>query len=348
MTRPLLNMLCQSPVRAGQTAVDAVNETVDLARHGERLGYHRFWVAEHHSDPGLASASPEILIARIASVTQRLRVGAGGVLLPHYSAFKVAEQFRLLAALFGDRIDLGLGRAGGTEHQAAAALRSELLQPGPPFRHADELLGWLNGGDARWPSTFASPPPTGAESAPHVWALGTSPTSARYAAERGLPYAFGGFIDPRHAEAALATYHQHFRPSARCQRPRVNLGWFVIAAETDDDARTLARSSEHWFVQSFLRGVAEPFQQPADVASARYSPQEEMALAWRRSVSIIGAADRVAEQLSDLARRWAVDELTLVTITADHAARVASYELIAERLIAGAGLQAGVGSATTT
>ncbi|MFT7582619.1 MAG: luciferase family oxidoreductase group 1 [Myxococcota bacterium] len=325
----LLNMLCQSPVRAGHTAVEAVNETVDLARAAERLGYHRFWVAEHHSDPGLASASPEILIARIASVTERLRVGAGGVLLPHYSAFKVAEQFQLLCALFGDRIDLGLGRAGGTEREAVAALRSELTQRGAPFRHADELLAWLQGSDPRWPRTFASPPGPG----PQPWMLGTSPASAKYAADHGLPYAFGGFIDPRQAETALATYHRHFRPSTFCPKPHVNLGWYVLAAETDVEARHRARSAEHWFVQSMLRGRAEPFQRPDDVVDAVYAPHEQMAIEMRRAGSIIGAADSVAERLADLAKRWMVDELTLVTITWDHAHRIASYEALAERLL---------------
>jgi len=318
-----LNALCQSPVSEGMEAAQAIRNTVDLAKRLDACGYYRIWLAEHHSDPSLASSAPEILVSHIASVTERIRVGSGGVLLPFYSPYKVAEQFNLLATLYPGRIDMGVGRSAGSEGQAPAALG---LRNADAFRAVDELLSWLGHGKKPPPyaNTFASPPCAPAE----PWVLGTSPQSAQFAGERGLPYAFGGFLDPRNLVPALQAYHQSFR-AGWSDRPRVNLGWYVQAAETETEANELTRSSEHWFVKTFLRGQTEPFPSTAQTDQAQYAPHEQMALGLRRSYALVGTADQVLSGLEDLQKKYAIDEFTLVTIPYEHQARVASYELLA-------------------
>lgn len=316
-----LNVLCQSPVSEGRSPAQAVADTVDLALHAERLGYHRFWVAEHHSDPALAGASPEILVAHIAAKTTRLQVGTGGVLLPFYAPFKVAEQFRMLATLHPGRIDLGLGRSGGSEGQAPQALG---LKPREPWGAVLELLAWLR---ERGPleRTFASPAGT---PPPTPWILGTSAASATFAGRNGLPYAFGGFLDPRGMHQALAAYHQNFQPSVWTERPRVNLAWYVQAADTEAQAWSMARSSEHWFVEALLRGRSQPFPDPATLVP-QYNPLEQMAIAMRRQFAFVGTGAEVVEKLRALQQQTQADEITLVTIPFAHADRMRSYELIA-------------------
>jgi luciferase family oxidoreductase group 1 len=323
-----LSILCQSPVVEGRSAAQAVHETVALARAADALGYHRFWVAEHHSDRALASASPEVMISHLASITTRMRIGSGGVLLPYYSPFKVAEQFNLLEVLFPGRIDLGLGRAGGSEGRAPQALR---LRPdhGAPFADVDELLTWLGPGTAQrvYPEVFAAPGP--ARATP-VWILGSSPVSARYAAARGLPYAFGAFLDPRHLMAALATYHQYFQPSRTLERPQVMLAWFAVIGESEQDARQQAACSEAWFVDTFLRGHNRPFPTMATALAASHDPQEQAMLMMKRQACSVGTAAQVLEQLHALTRRLAVDEVMVVSITDEPARRLRGYELLAE------------------
>ncbi len=322
-----LSILCQSPVVEGRSAAQAVHETVALARAADDLGYHRFWVAEHHSDRALASASPEVMISHLASITRRMRIGSGGVLLPYYAPLKVAEQFNLLEVLFPGRIDLGLGRAGGSEGRAPQALRSRADQ-GPPFADVDELLTWLGPGSAQrsYPEVFATPCP--ARATP-VWILGSSPASARYAAERGLPYVFGAFLDPRHLMAALSTYHQHFQPSRHLERPTVILAWFAVIGETEQDAQQQAASSEAWFVDTFLRGHNRPFPTAATALSASHGPQEQAMLMMKRQACSVGTAEQVLGQLRGLCQQLAVDEVMVVSITDDPARRLRGYELLA-------------------
>lgn len=323
-----LSVLCQSPVSEGSTPADAVRATVDLARQCDELGYHRFWVAEHHSDQALASGAPEVLISHLASVTQRMRIGSGGVLLPFHAPLHVAEQFNLLEALFPGRIDLGLGRSAGSEGHAPQALG--VRSPGEAaWAAVDELLSWLGPGSAKRPfaDTFASPR---IERAAQPWVLGTSPSSAVQAAKRGLPYAFGGFLDPRGLVPSLTAYHQNFRPGPFGERPRVNLAWYVQAAETEAEAKALTRSSEHWFVETFLRGGNPRFPSPQTAAAATYGPMEQLAIAMRREHALVGTGEQVVDGLVALKERFAVDELTLITIPFEHEARVASYRLIAE------------------
>ncbi len=330
-----LSILCQSPVVEGRSAAQAVHETVALARAADDLGYHRFWVAEHHSDRALASASPEVMISHLASITRRMRIGSGGVLLPYYAPLKVAEQFNLLEVLFPGRIDLGLARAGGSEGRAPQALRSRAGRldhvdhdHGPPFVDVDELLTWLGPGNAQrsYPEVFATPSP--ARATP-VWILGSSPASARYAAQRGLPYAFGAFLDPRHLMAALATYHQYFQPSRHLERPTVMLAWFAVIGESEQDAQQQAASSEAWFVDTFLRGHNRPFPSAATALAASHGPQEQAMLMMKREACSVGTAAQVLDQLRALCQRLAVDEVMVVSITDDPARRLRGYELLA-------------------
>ncbi len=318
-----LNILCQSPVPEGSDPRQAIANTVELAHLADAAGYHRFWVAEHHADPALASASPEILVAHIAATTERIRVGSGGVLLPFYSPLKVAEQFRLLAALHPDRIDLGVGRSGGSEGEAPKALGYRAREP---WEALDELLGWLRGSHLR-PATFANP---GGELAlPTPWVLGTSAQSARHAGERGLPYAFGAFLDPRGMIPALTAYHQHFRPSVWSERPLVNVAVYVQAAATAAEAHELTRSSERWFIDCLVRGRCRPFPDPARLPAPDWTPVEAAMVELRRRTAIVGSYDEVVERLRALAAETAADELTLITIPWSHAARLQSYAGIA-------------------
>ena len=319
-----LNILCQSPVSTGMRPADAVRNTVDLAKRADALGYHRFWVAEHHSDNALAGASPEVLMSHIASVTERIRVGSGGVQIPFYSPLKVAEQFNTLATLFPGRIDLGLGRSGGSEGSAPAALGVRNQGPAS-FAAMDELLSWLGQGTSKRPyaNTFASPQ-TDDQAQP--WILGTSASSATFAAQRGLPYAFGGFLDPRGMQPALTAYHQHFRPNASGSAPKTMLAWNVVVGETEAEAKRLARTTEHWFVRTMLRRENPRFQSPEEADSAPYSAMESMMLQMMRQTAFIGTAEQVWEGLSALHKSTMADELTIVTIPFDHHARIASYE----------------------
>jgi luciferase family oxidoreductase group 1 len=323
-----LSVLCQSPVSEGRAPADAVRETIALAKCADEAGYHRFWVAEHHSDRALASGAPAVMVGAVAAATSRIRVGSGGVLMLFHSPFHVAEQFNLLAALHPGRVDLGLGRSAGSEAHAPEALG--VRAPGDrAFAAMDEALSWLGTGapNRPFPDTFASP---AVDRSAEPWVLGTSVASAAFAASRGLPYAFGGFLDPRGLVPCLTAYHEQFRPGRFGDRPKALLAWYAQAAATDAEARDQAGSSEQWFVETFLRR-GNPLIRPSDPERARgWSPMEQMMVAMRREFAVVGAYDRVAAGLAELASRYAVDEVMVVTLAHDAEARRASYRGIAE------------------
>ena len=324
-----LSILDQSPLTTGMTAVEALNNTVDLAQRAESLGYHRYWVSEHHNDHAFAHAAPEILLCRLAAATSKIRVGSGGVLLSHYSPYKVAEQFNLLEALFPGRIDLGIGRAGGGEGQSTAALRPGGTGGSAHWDKVDQLLAWTGQGrpaERPFPDVHARPL---VPSEPDYWILGTSPDSAKYAASRGLPYAFGGFIDARMMVPCFTAYHQHFQPSRHLDAPRTNLTWFALAAETEERARELSRSAEIWFVRTFLRGGVSAFPTEDEARAEKLEPMEESLLAMRSQAGAVGTAEQVVASLRQLQEKLMIDEIALVTLTAEHADRVRSYALIA-------------------
>jgi luciferase family oxidoreductase group 1 len=327
-----LSVIDQSPVSAGFTSADALHNTIELARLTDRLGYSRYWIAEHHAIPALASPAPEILIDRVAAVTSAIRVGSGAVLLPHYSPLKVAETFRVLHALYPDRIDLGIGRApGGTPLDSYALRRDrDSRLPGDDFpKLLVELLAWLHGGfpaDHPFNRIAITPAMPGA---PTVWLLGSSLWSASAAAQLGLPYAFAHFIDPMPTRAALEHYRSHFIPADGSQ-PQTILALTVICAETDDEAERLASSARLFrrrAVRGDLRAIPTPEEALAELGPRGAEPTND-AGEWPRY--LIGGPERVRTQLIDMASQLAVDELMVVTIVHDHRARMRSYELLAE------------------
>jgi luciferase family oxidoreductase group 1 len=313
-----LSVLDQSPVPSGSTAAEALQQTVALAQAAEQLGYHRYWLAEHHGAPGLAGTTPEVLAARVAAATSTIRVGAGGILLSHYSPLKVAETFRVLTGLFPGRIDLGIGRAEGASADTTTALQAGAAKAELPFgQKLGELLALLDGGDNA----------SGGER-PEVWLLASSSEGAAAAADLGLPLCFAHFISWGFAAQIVRRYQAGFRPAAAGQGPRASAAVAVICADTDDEADRLASSVDIWRLASEEgRG---PVPSP-DEAWARGRTQLEAAqIKQRRQGLVVGGPDRVASSLSALAADFGVDELVVLTICHDQTARLRSYELLAE------------------
>lgn len=324
-----LSILDQSPVSEGTTPASAIRQTLSLAAAAETFGYHRYWVSEHHNTNSFASASPEILLGRIASLTQRIRIGSAGVLLTLYSPLKIAEQFNMLETLFPGRIDLGIGRAGGSDAKTLKALHPD-AQSEDTFAKFDDMISFMDNnvpGPLHFRNVNASPL---IENTPQFWVLGSSPASAEYAATRGLPYSFANFINAEYCIPALQTYHQHFRPSRFLKAPYVNLAVFALCADSEKEANRLAKSSELWVVKSFLRRENVKFPDQATAESVSYHPQERLVLAYRRKSSYIGSAGQVSAALAETAKQLAVNELTIVTITPEYEDRLRSYELLAD------------------
>ena len=326
---PALGVLDQAPIAEGSSGSQALANSLDLARHAEALGYGRFWVAEHHATPMLACASPEALIGPIATATTRLRVGSGGVMLPHYSPFKVAETFSMFAGLFPDRIDLALGRAFGTDGLTAMALMRDRRNRLPDdFVHQlAELTAYLDD-DLPAGHPFAPLAKTlpGRPATPEVWLLGSSEQSALWAAEQGLPYAFADFINPNGARIA-EIYRDGFRPSRHALEPRTLVAVWALCAPTDEEAQRLAASARMVF-SLFARGqlIAVP---PVDKALKFLAEDNFDAERVRPRRSIIGSPDTVKRGILEVAERYAAQEVLILTITFEHAARRRSYELIA-------------------
>ena len=307
---------------------------MELARLADRLGYERYWVAEHHGGPMLAGPSPEALIGPLAAATERIRVGSGGVMLPYYSPLKVAETFSVLAALFPGRIDLGLGRAPGSDQITAIALQRDRRQlPPDDFpQQLVELLGYLDGTIppdhpfARLAGTLPGRP-----EGPEPWLLGSSRDSALWAAELGLPYAFADFINPRGAEIA-ALYRERFAEHEHPGRPRTAVAVWVVCADTDEEAQRLASSARMTF--TLLRRGQLTAVPPPEKA-IRFLQSEDRAAAGPRSErrAIIGSPATAAEQLREVVSSYGAEEAIVVTITYDHDARARSYELLAEAFL---------------
>jgi luciferase family oxidoreductase group 1 len=326
-----LSVLDQSPVPKRLTPADAVRETLELAEAAERLGYHRYWVAEHHSTSGLAGSCPEILIAQIAARTSRIRVGAGGVMLSHYSPLKVAEQFRMLETLFPGRIDLGLGRAPGSDQLTARALAYGASPLGPEHypRQVADLVAWL--GDALpadHPFTGVKATPRG-PGAPEVWLLGSSGESATLAAHFGTAFAFAHFISSDGSAEVVRAYSERFRASAALAAPRAAVAVFVVCADTEAEALRLAKSRE-LFVVRLYTGRGGPYPSVEEAEAYRYSPRELMLVEHARRRCVAGAPEQIRDRLVAFAAEHGVEELVVVTITHDPKARLRSYELLAD------------------
>jgi luciferase family oxidoreductase group 1 len=320
-----LSVLDQSPVIAGGTPRDAVLATLELAIAAERLGYDRFWLAEHHAMQGLADASPEILLARLTATTSRIRLGTGGIMLPHYSAFKVAESFRMLEALAPGRIDIGLGRAPGGTRLASAALESRDASEFP--RQIIDLVGFLRASLAPGhPLASLVAMPSG-DGAPEPWILGSSEEGASIAASLGLPYVYAHFITGD-APGIPRLYRRQFRATSLGSEPRVMIATAAIAAPTDDEAQELYAPLVLWRAR-ILRGISTPVPTLAQTRAHDWEPGE-FASAQRSRRVAVGDPATVRERIETLAAEHVADEAMLVTIVPDYAARLRSYALIAE------------------
>jgi luciferase family oxidoreductase group 1 len=327
-----LSVLDQSTAAKGRDEAEAIRETLALARHCDALGYHRYWVSEHHNSASIVGTAPEVLMAAIAATTQRIRVGSAGVMLPHYATLKVAEQFRVLEAIAPGRIDLGVGRAPGSDRLTAYALNPDADNAAEQFpRQVLDLLRWLEGRplDDDHPFRAVVAHPRGPTS-PELWILGSSTYGARVAAHFGLPYAYAYFFfEGRGVEEALAIYRDNYRPSARHPHPQATICIWALAADSDEEAHRLFGTRGHWRV-GFERGIREPLISPEDAAAIDYEVSDRARIDALRSRAFIGTADRVAQRLRDEAARLALDELVIVTWTFDAAARRRSYELLAQ------------------
>jgi luciferase family oxidoreductase group 1 len=320
-----LSVLDQSPIVHGATPREAVEATIALARRAEELGYRRYWLAEHHATASLADASPEVLLARLTGETSRIRLGSGGIMLPHYSAFKVAETFRMLDALAPDRIDLGVGRAPGGTRLVSAALRSgdPMLFP----EQVQETLAYLAGEtDPRLRELIAQP---AGETSPAVWILGSSDFGARLAAQLGLPYSFAQFIGGEYPEI-MQLYRRSFVPSAYLAAPYAMVTVAAIVAPTDAEADLISLPALLSRLRR-LRGIYAPLPSLAEAQAYPWTPQERAEVAASRNI-IAGSPETVRARIETLVTTYAADEVMVVTIAPDYELRRRSYELLAGAL----------------
>ena len=332
-----VSVLDQSPIRKGGTAREAVLETIELAKAAERLGFHRFWMAEHHNTTSFAGSTPEVLMARVGAETSRIRIGSGGVMLPHYSPLKVAENFRMLETLYPGRIDLAIGRAPGADGRTSVALQSgpKAYDIGVFPQQAEMLRHYLeeSAGLAQWPEdhpfrqVHASPRGPGL---PEMWMLASSMNGALYAAELGMPLAFAQFISPDDSgPEAAAVYRNSFKPRQPGEEPRVALAVFALAAETEEEAERLCATRNLWVMQ-LLRNQAGPFPSPEEALTYPYTPQDRVMLRTIAARGVTGTPDRVKAGLEKMAAAYGAEEVVVLTITHSFEARQRSYELLAD------------------
>jgi luciferase family oxidoreductase group 1 len=322
-----LSILDLVPITTESTAGEALRNSLDLARHAERLGYRRFWVAEHHNMTGIASAATAVVIGYLAGGTRTIRVGAGGVMLPNHAPIVVAEQFGTLEALYEGRIDLGVGRAPGTDQLTTRALRRDHGRAEAFPEEVQELLHFLG---PVGPGQAVQAVPGGGTNVP-VWVLGSSTFGAQVAAALGLPYAFASHFAPDALSAALHTYREHFRPSPDLDRPYAMVGANVVVADTDDEARRLFTTPQQSFA-NLRRGMPGPSQPPIDDIEQYWSPAEKAQASHMLKYSFVGAPDTVRAGLDRFVADTGADELMVASALFDHAARVRSYELLAEMM----------------
>ena len=326
-----LGVLDQIPIRSGGTAGQAIAETFQLAEACDHLGYSRYWLAEHHNAGSLACSSPEILIPQVAARTERIRVGSGGIMLPHYSSLKVAENFRTITTQFPDRIDLGVGRAPGSDGRTARA-----LVHGPGALGIDhfpeqllDLYGWLADDlppDHEYRGVHAAPPNA---PMPQLWMLGSSHYGGHVAAELGWSFCFAHFISPEGGEQVVRKYRDRFQASPVSGEAQASLGVSVTVAETDEEAERLCWSRWCWRIQG-NRGVRGGIPSVEEALSFPYTQPELDYLAYMQGRSIHGSPTRVRERLEELAHLYDVDEFIVLTITHNFAARIHSYELLSQ------------------
>ncbi|MEO6354932.1 MAG: LLM class flavin-dependent oxidoreductase [Burkholderiaceae bacterium] len=319
------SILDLSPIAEGSDAAQSLRNTLDLARHGERWGFNRFWLAEHHGMPGIASAATAVLIGHVAAGTSTIRVGAGGIMLPNHSPLVIAEQFGTLESLFPGRIDLGLGRAPGSDQHTARALRRNLSSDADQFpQDVLELMDFFSPAPRQ---VVRAVPGTGLQVP--IWILGSSLFGAQLAASLGLPYAFASHFAPAQMMQAITLYRDTFQPSEQLEKPYVMLGFNVFAADTDEEAQFCATSMQQAFVN--LRS-GRPSRLPAPIGDylRRIGPQERALLDQVLSCSAVGSPATVSAQLQAFIARTGADELMITSQIFDHAARLRSYQIAAE------------------
>ena len=324
-----ISLLDLSPIPEGGDAAVALRNSADLAQHAERWGYRRFWLAEHHNMPGIASAATAVVIGHVAAATSTIRVGAGGIMLPNHAPLVIAEQFGTLATLFPGRIDLGLGRAPGTDRRTSHALRRNLDGEVDAFpRDVVELQQY-----------FAAPPDQRVRAVPGtgldvpIWILGSSLFGAQLAAALGLPYAFASHFAPALLMDALTIYRERFEPSAQCAEPYVMVGLNVFAADTEEEARLL-RTSAQQSLLGLRRGTPGKLPPPVANFEERLSPVEREILNQSQSCSVVGAPDTIRTGVAEFVERTGADEVMVVSHIFDHDARLRSFEITAEQVIA--------------
>jgi luciferase family oxidoreductase group 1 len=320
------SVLDLSNIIQGGTVADALHRSRELARHAEQLGYRRFWLAEHHNMPGIASAATALVIAHVAAGTSTIRVGSGGIMLPNHSPLVIAEQFGTLAALHPGRIDLGLGRAPGTDQPTARALRRGGVNAADTFpQDVQELQSYFH---PAVPGQVVQAVPGAGLDVP-IWILGSSLFGAQLAAALGLPFGFASHFAPDHLEQALAIYRHDFRPSATLAQPYALAAIGVIAADTDAAAQRLATSLQQSFVL-LRRGAPAPLPPPVDTMDGRWAPHEQAGVEHAFREAVIGSPDTVQRGLAAFLRRTRVDELMVTAAIHDHTARLRSFELVAQ------------------
>jgi luciferase family oxidoreductase group 1 len=323
-----LSVLDQSPIINGLDARRAIAETLRLAKRADALGYERYWLAEHHAIAALADPCPEVLLARLGAETSRIRIGSGGVLLPYYSAFRTAEAFRMLEALYPGRIDLGIGRAPGGDMRTAQAVGGGRMPDAERFpEQVWELVGHLDGtlpADHAFKRVRLQPQVSGA---PEVWLLGSSDYSGALAAQLGLPFAFAHFINAHGGDAVCQYYRERFRPSAREPVARVVVCTFAICAETDAEAERLAAAIDLRRLHMALN-LDSPVPTTEEAIRHRYTDEERRYVMGQRARAIIGGPQACRAALEAMAARYGADELMVLTITGDYESRLRSYELL--------------------
>ncbi|MFK4132828.1 LLM class flavin-dependent oxidoreductase [Pseudomonas luteola] len=321
-----ISVLDLAPVRDDGNAAQALHNSLDLARHAERLGYNRFWVAEHHNMDGIASSATAVLLGYLAGGTSTIRIGSGGIMLPNHAPLVVAEQFGTLDALYPGRIDLGLGRAPGSDQMTAHALRRDRLGSADDFPSDVEELQYFLGPRQEDQRVIAVP---GVDSNIPIWLLGSSLFSAQLAAAKGLPYAFASHFAPRYMHEAIRLYRENFRPSEVLDKPYVMLGVPLVAADSDEEANYLA-STVYQRVLALMRGQSLVLRPPVRNMSPEWLPHEKDAVLNMLGMAIIGGPDKVRERVDLLLEKTDADELIFTCDVYEHADRLRSYQILAE------------------
>ncbi len=323
-----LSILDVSPIVEGGSVAESLRNTLDLAQHAERWGYRRYWLAEHHSAPNIASSATSVVISHVAAGTHTIRVGSGGIMLPNHAPLVIAEQFGTLEALYPGRIDLGLGRAPGTDHVTAAALRGSRTANGQDFPiQLEELRTYFDPSRSTAPLPVRAIPGEGTQVP--IWLLGSSDFSAMLAAQEGLPFAFAGHFSPNFTIPAMNLYRSQFKPSEVLDKPYAMAAVNVVAADTDEEAAYLASSLQQLFL-GFIRNKRAPLQPPVASMDQVWTFHEKMALEQQLGSTIIGSKDTVSRKLADYAESTKADEIMISAYIYDHQARLRSFEIVSE------------------